>query len=296
MCRLSYVRAVTGLISALLLVCSFSLHVSAAEAESLTLSPAKKLYTLDAGEIEKDTITVLNDGNSDYDFLIYTAPYSVKNTKYEPDFTTVRSNADAYAWIQFDKTRVHLKPGERVEVPYTVRVPSDAAPGGHYGVIFAEIQADKQDAGFGVARKKRVGSIVYATVNGKVINEGQVLSTMIDGFQSNPPLKATSLIENTGNTDFTAKTVFTVKDVFGAIKYQRTSEHSVLPKMNRELEFEWEGSPWFGIYKVAVDTTVLSKTTQASSLVFVMPKWMIVLVLLILIGGIYGAVVRGKRR
>ena len=63
-----------------------------------------------------------------------------QNSSYEGDFDSKSSTSDAYQWVTFEKTEYHLEPGQRVEVPYRVSVPNDAASGGHYGVIFAETQ------------------------------------------------------------------------------------------------------------------------------------------------------------
>ncbi|MEB0161191.1 hypothetical protein, partial [Pseudomonas sp. AH2 (2023)] len=79
-----------------------------------------------------------------------------------------------------------LNPGENVEVPYTISVPADATPGGHYSVIFAETQV-AEDTGQ-IARKKRVGAIVYATVDGDYIMSGRQISGSIDWLQLGGPV------------------------------------------------------------------------------------------------------------
>lgn len=257
--------------------------------ESITLAPVSSKYKADAGKTITDKLTIVNDGKTAYDFIVYSRPYSVTNEKYEPNFTDTPANADAYGWVRFAKTKFHLEAGATVEVPYTVSIPKDAAPGGHYGVIFAETQpAGEQTGANSVVRKKRVGSILYATVNGEYITSGEVVSTTIPFWQLQPPLHAESLVKNTGNSDFTNDIVYTVKDVFGNVKYKEAKQYTVLPQTTRNISFDWQGASWFGFYKVELEQTVLGKKTSESNYVLILPRYIPILIaVFVLIGGFY---------
>ena len=94
--RIHY-RFWTGLLAALSVGIIFSSAAMAeSPAEGITLSPVDKHYTIDAGSSTQDTLTILNDGQTAYDFVVYGAPYWVKDTQYTPDFATQQPNADAY--------------------------------------------------------------------------------------------------------------------------------------------------------------------------------------------------------
>lgn len=297
-------RALKGCMIFALVASTFALPPSSAnaqqpsESESITLSPVSRKYNLDAGATVKDKMTIVNDGKLAYDFVVYSRPYSVTNENYDPDFTKPTQNADAYSWVQLDKTRYRIEPGATVTVDYTLRVPEKAAPGGHYGVIFAETQpTDEAVAGNSVARKKRVGMLLYATVNGKVINEGEVLGTDVPFWQQQPPLAATLRVKNDGNTDFIDTTVITVKDVFGNTKYQATKDFTVLPGTTRKINLEWPGASWFGLYKVEIAQTVLGQKSESGGYVLMLPRYIPVLFLvLIIIGGVYAWMRRGKKK
>lgn len=257
--------------------------------ESITLSPTSKTYKVDPGQTFEDTLTVLNDGDTAYDFTVYTAPYSVNNSAYEPNFTSTVANADAYTWIQFKQVTWHAEAHETIKIPYTVYVNKKASPGGHYGVLFAETQpASGSEGAATLGRKKRVGAILYATVSGDVKLSGNVASTRINWFQTKAPLTGTSSVNNTGNSDFTTTVNYQVADVFGAVKYSFKGEYAVLPSTTRDITLSWADTPWFGLYKVRVTTTFLDQSKTAESYVLVMPIWLLVLVgLTVLAGGIY---------
>lgn len=239
--------------------------------ESITLSPASQRFKLDRGAKQSGELTVVNDGTTSYTFLMYAKPYSVNDVEYTPDFYTVRTNTDLERWISFPKKSYVLEAGKSTTVPFTISVPGDATPGGHYGAIFAETQPDGTANGTSVQRKKRVGSLMYVTVNGDFKTGGSFGSIKTSALQFKPPLHSELTTENTGDTDFEVKTVFQVEDVFGHTKYHDEKTYQLLPKTKRLLALEWTKSPGFGFYKVTVSAAQLDQTTSETSYVLMAP-------------------------
>ena len=295
--RSLFCRVFAGLIAVLLFTVSFSSFTHAADqtVESITLSPVSKRYKLDAGQTIQDKITIVNDGKTAYDFIVYARPYAVQNDTYDPVFTATTGNADAYQWVQFDQIRYRLEPGVTTTVPYTVRVPKNAAPGGHYGVLFAETQPVTNDT-TSVARKKRVGSIIYATVNGTYQMGGKALGSTVPFLQFRAPLIASTSVKNTGNSDFVDTVKFTVSDLFGTVKYQEEKDHPVLPQTTRKIDLQWSQSAWFGLFKTKVESTVLGKTTVDNGFVLMSPRWLLIVILIVVIGGIIYGIFRRTRK
>lgn len=240
--------------------------------ESILMSPAKKNYKFDAGSTTADSITVINNGNSAYRFKVYASPYSVKNVAYEPDFYTTRKNTDLESWVNFPTDTFSIQPNQTIKVPYSIKVPADATPGGHYAVIFAETQPPEVTGDTNsVQRKKRIGSLVYATVNGSYQMGGQFKGIRTAGLQFKSPLRSELNVENTGNSDFAVETVFAVSDIFGNRKYTDTKSYQLLPKTERKIMFSWDKSPSFGLYEVTVSAKFLDKQTTRTSYVLMAP-------------------------
>lgn len=278
---------------------SFTVHSAGAQAQdpqqSITMSPSAKKYQLNAGQVKSDTLTVLNDGQTAYDFTMYATPYWIKDSSYQPDFSSDNPRADAYAWISFEKSRYHAEPRETITIPYTITVPEDVAPGGHYAIVFAEVQPPEgTDANLVI--KKRVGTIVYASTTGDVQLAGKTTSLSVPWFQPAAPMAAHATVENTGNSNFTVTTKLTVSDIFGNVKADINNQYETLPGTTRNITMQWQHSPWFGLYKVQATSTVLGDTTTASSFVLVMPYWMILLLIGIVIAGVAYALKRQKRQ
>lgn len=263
--------------------------------DSITMSPTSKRATLNPGESVTDKVTVLNSGKKAYDFSVYARPYSVKGEAYEPVFNSTAENTDSNTWIQFDKSNYRLEPGKSVDVGYTINVPSNTQSGGHYAVLFAETEA-KSSEGTAVVRNKRVGAIMYTAVNGNNTVKGEVLETSIPFFQSSAPLVASSRVKNSGNVDFTDTTTMTVRNIFGNKKHSEVRESTVLPNTNRKMTYAWKNSASVGIYKVTISHDMLKKKTETSGYVVMMPVWLIVIVILALMGVIYGVVAKRRQR
>ena len=298
--RLSFQRFARTLTLSLVvagLTFSPALAQSSAQNESITMSPTSRKYAIDAGKTVEDKLTIVNDGNTAYDFLVYSRPYSIENNDYQsPNFTKTPANADLYGWIQFPQTKFHAKAGETIEVKYSVRVPVGAKPGGHYGVIFAETQpSSNETSGNSVVRKKRVGAIMYATVNGEYKNAGEVVGSSISFWQVQPPLHTTVAVKNTGNTDFANETRLTVKDIFGNTKYDAVKSYQVLPDTTRTINLDWDKASWFGFYKVETQQKFLDQAVKNEGYVLLMPRYMpIALLAVLIIGGLYAY--RGRRK
>lgn len=264
--------------------------------ESITASPASVSFKIDAGDAKRDSMQIINDGDVAYDFIVYARPYSVSNERYEPNFSAITANTNVQKWVQFDKTKYHLEPGEKATVSYTIRVPADAAPGGHYGVLFAETQQRNLDA-TGVARQKRVGNLVYATVNGKARSGGTIKEFILPWWQTTPPLQSSARVTNTGNVDFDAQVTTIARDLFGRTKFTYTGDPIVLPGTTRLIEMPWEKAPHFGLFKVEQNVAFLDQKHQNSGYVLIAPRWFPFVVLLALAGGIgYAVSARRKSR
>lgn len=278
---------------AILSTAPYAFATEEAVLESITLSPVAKRYQLKAGEARTDELTVVNDGKEAYDFIAYAKPYSVANEDYNPDFNTESSNGDAYRWVKFEQPKYRLEAGASTTVRYTLTVPEDAAPGGHYGVLFVETQP-KPPAGGGnaVVRKKRVGAILYATVQGTYRTGGQQESLDLPFLQFAPPLRATLKTSNDGNTDFINSVTFRVSDIFGTLKHEEKKDYPILPQTARKMKLEWKDATSFGLYKVDISSEFLDQRHDASRFVLIVPVWALGIICALVVGGIAYLVVR----
>ena len=273
-----------SILSILLISQSAVAQQSDAERESITASPSSESFKINAGDVKRDSMDIINDGDVGYDFAVYARPYSVSNEQYDPNFSVVRPNTDLHNWVQFEKARYRVEPGQKVTVNYTIRVPAGAAPGGHYGVLFAETQ-QREIGSSGVARQKRVGNLMYATVNGTVRNEGRLEGFILPKWQARPPVVSAARVSNTGNADFDATVSTVARDLFGRQKFSYTGDPIVLPETTRRIDMYWKQAPGFGIFRVSQNVSFLDQKHQNSGFLLIAPLWFVVVALLTLAAG-----------
>lgn len=280
----------TGL---LLSLASLSLARAApaqAEDESIAVTPAKKYYEFEVGSSVKDYITIINPGSQAFTFKVTTAPFSVNGDAYETDFLTIRKNTDFHEWVTFNKTSYTIQPGESIEVAYTVSIPSNATPGGHYGVLFAETQlpSDTKET-TALKRQSRVGAVVYATVKGDYTSGGQFKEIRIPGLQFKSPLRSELSLENTGVSHFAVDTTFAVSDIFGNRKITDEKQYDMLPQTSRKIPLKWDKSPGFGLYQITVHAKFLDQETSKTSYVLMAPLayYMIFVVALLVVVAVF---------
>lgn len=115
-----------------------------AQAGSFGASPLRYQVAMQPGETRTFTLTVFLPGSSDMSperFRVYTSDWwhdRKGNTVYASPGTIDRSAA---AWISHISPReFDVYPSDKKVIRFTVQVPKDASPGGHWGAILVERQ------------------------------------------------------------------------------------------------------------------------------------------------------------
>ena len=253
------------------------------QSESMTLSPASSQPKLVQGKATAGKVTVINNGKTTYDFIVYARPFSVRGESYETDFETVNKYTELYQWVKFPKANFRLAPDESIEVPYEIVAPNDARPGGHYAVIFAETQPPEDSTGQSVARKKRVGSLVYASAAGEVQERGSSEGLITKFWQKDSPLQADFLATNDGNTHYELTSDVVYKNIFGQSVHGAKQTKIIMPGTTRRVTSQWENPPMFGVFKVEGTVSYLGKqdTLQTRYIILLPMKVLIGIALLL---------------
>ena len=152
----------------------------------------------------------------------------------------------------------------------------------------------------GVAVNHRVALLVFSEVEGNTRREGQVLETKIPTILFNPPITATSLVENTGNVHATAYYTLQVFPLFSDEEVYTNEENpatlTIPPETQRFNSISWDGAPQLGIFRVRETVTILDDTQTIEKIVFLCPIWFLFLILLILFFVIFWLVSRARSR
>ncbi len=271
-----------GAITVLGLSVSGGIVSAATPAQSITISPTSIDQEVQPGSIANGSFQVINSGDSEYNFKVYSTPYSVKSEDYNPDFTPLPGKTDITKWIHFSNGGTGLGPHQTITIDYTINVPAQAPAGGYYAVAFAETQS-KPSKTTGVVITDRVGEIFYLRVAGNVKQTGKLLSWQASFLQT-APLTGVLRIEDSGGYNFPTTVKAQVKNIFGHDVYKFTTDRQILPQTIRRIKIPWPKTPPVGIFKIQGTATFLGQTHQLPAkyvLVVSQPIRLIVILLVV---------------
>jgi len=258
----------------------------AGEILAVTVGPAKIEVKTDPGNIVKGKVLVFNEGEEARTFYADFEKFIEINgeRKFLPGEETELTN-----WFQMEKTD-SLQPKERKDIPFTIEVPENAPPGGHFAVMWWGTAAPEQKQ---IAIVTRAGILVFLQVSGEVNEKGEVLAfspskekffvfQLPDGFEVK--------FRNAGNTYLKPLGEITIKNLLGstiAVFSVNEKQRNVLPDNTRFLETapQFEKTPFaFGLYRaeLALEWGEKPGTFQKSVYFFVFP-WKTVLVVVIIL-------------
>lgn len=266
----------------------------------LQVSPAsQQLGELKPGEKYTGTFKVQNVGAKEFTYSIYASPYYVSGENYNPVYEETGSYSMIKDWFTFSKTEGTISAGTDDEITYTVTVPENAPGGGQYASIMVET-SDSASETATIKATSRVGMIVYSHVNGETKECGNILNLNIPTFLTQPPISASSLVENCGNVDLQASYTLKVTPLFSNEEVYTTEDDplklSTLPETKRFNTVSWDSSPLIGIYNVEEIIEYAGKTQSIHKTVMICPIWVIVLVIIFIGAVVFWLVSRNRER
>jgi hypothetical protein len=258
----------------LILACCFS---STSEAQvpknkGLLLSPLREYARVDAGTQKEYKFRVSNLTEQPMEIAFHVQNFSVTDYAYDYAFKPPENE-----WVKLSETATTLQPAQQKDIHYTVAVPSDAAPGGHYYTLFASQSKNKGS----VEQQIQVGSLVYLTVNGTAQQSSNIKRIDAPSFTTSRHITIAQDIQNTGNVHFFVQTYNKLSGAFG-LKKRTDSSHILMPQTIRRIDTELLLPALPGIYTLHSGyTTELASPVNKKQFIVYMPLWSFVVLPLI---------------
>lgn len=197
---------------------------------------------------------------------------------------------------------ITIVPREIKTMTATLNVPTNASPGGHYGVIRFTATPDSLNS-TGVALSASLGSLLLVTVSGKIQQALTLQSFTVShnnksgSFFESGPVSFTERLKNSGNVHLQPTGVVEVKNMFGKVigaVNVNSPPRNVLPQSIRKFDQPLDKSvigtkKLFGHYTATMKLNYgTPQQTLTSSLSFwVIPVKLIILIAIALIGGFF---------
>ena len=269
--------------------------------EGLTVSPPIREVTLQKGQVTKGVVKLTNPTAKTITVYPLAMNFGAEGEGGEPRFFPATDEQQTYSlakWIKFSQTKIALTSEQVVEFNYQIDVPSDAEPGGHYGVIFFATKAPTiEEQTNQVALSGMVGALILGTVPGKITEKASVEEFSTRKIYFSLPATFVVRLRNSGNIHYKPSGDIAIKDITGG-EVKRVvlnqAAGNVLPASIRKFEEKWEDDNksvfgYVGPFKANLRVVYGTKgyTLDGKLSFWVIPWWLIVAVGIIILVTIY---------
>ncbi len=268
------VRGWAGLLAPFLLLLALALGASHAFAQqdsiSVTITPPKIDLSISPGESWSTNLKVVNNNGADVTYYTEIMNFEAQGEAGTGKMTPIVNESPSEravslaGWIDMSPDPITIPAHASGQIPFTVHVPQNAEPGGHYAAILVGTQPVKPNGNGGavVGVSSYVSSLIFVKVKGDVVEKGRIreFTTDKDLYQT-PEAKFLVRFENIGNTHLLPRGNISIFNMWGqrrgtvAINDDNSDFGNVLPKSIRRFEFVWKGedSPFdIGRYSAVV--------------------------------------------
>lgn len=281
----------------LLLFASTALPSLAQDAVRITVSPPSFDFGLNPGSSETNVIKVLNPSDADVDLEVRVENIRGANELGQVQLTEEETEFSLSSWVTTSPNRFKLSSGESRTVSFTINVPANAEPGGHYGSILIGTVAAEGTA-TGSQTVQRVGSLLLVRVAGQA-NEKAIVTAFspktfvgdweevkssdntttfyiarqedldkesVSSYFNKGPVAFDLRFKNNGNVHIQPAGFVSIYNIFGKKVAELAIEpKNVFPGVDRRVTVIWpEKNLWGGYYKAQL-VAVYGQTNQPLS-------------------------------
>ncbi len=231
-------------------------YVFAQESQSLsiTLTPPLFQITQNPGTEWRSTVKVVNTNNFDMTLNVAVVDFRPNGETGNPMFENLPTSSPEdpsrmSGWIIAPGGDIVVKRNTTADVPFTIRVPDNADPGGHYAAMLVGTRPTNfpSGQGSGAGISSAVSTLFFLRVPGAVEESGIIRDFFPhDGFIETPDTRFVLRFENTGNVHLVPQGEVRITNMWGKERgklsiNENSSFGNVLPRSTRKFEFDWHG-------------------------------------------------------
>jgi len=212
-------------------------------AHAITVSPVIIDQEIAPGMRVNGKLMVTNDGKSPQTYYVSVQTFVPMGEEGEQQYLDETDIKGLPSWFTFSDKAFTLESAKTKEVSYSIIVPPDGEPGGHYAAVFFSTtpEVEKDRTSIGVAAK--TGIVFLVDVSGNVREQADIESfTANQPIYSHLPAMMSLRIRNTGSVHFRPTGTLSIRNMWGGIVARvpaNPKQSAVLPNSIRRLDTWW---------------------------------------------------------
>lgn len=218
--------------------------------QTLSVSPTLIQISVTPGQGWNSELRVFNVNNYDLEIFPQVVNFAPSGEAGQGEMIPINSAENQgktlAEWVDISSSSIIIPRQQTATLPFTVNIPIDAAPGGHYAAILigtrpSQNEKDKSQ----VLTTQYVTSLLFTKVAGDVVESGLIREFNSSfWFVSKPEVSFSLRFENKGNVHLQPQGDIQIYNMWGSergsipVNYQ-THFGNVLPKSIRKFDFTW---------------------------------------------------------
>ncbi len=267
---------------------------------TFTITPPLVKINMEPGEEFASGIKVIN--NNDRELTVYARKANFRSIGGgRVEFVNEEEGSEGYTlkeWLMLPQKSFTIAPFKTKNIPYLIKTPKDASPGGHYaGILIGTSPPEAKSKGASIGVSQVLSSLLLVNIEGDIVEKGYIRQfTPNKSVINGDKVEFDVNFENVGNVHLKPVGEVRIYNVFGKEKgmipmnYKTGFSGNVLPDSQREWRLSWQADDEFIIanrYKAVLTLGFGEKGKQADHREAFF--WLInIKMLLIIVGSVIG--------
>ncbi len=301
-------------------ISALAIVLFATKAYALTITPIRYEISGNPGQTLTEKMGLVNESNKTQTFYASFANFEAQGDTGSPSFVDAKEGLGT--WMTTEQASVTLAPGAQKEISFSIKIPKDAEPGGHFAAIFWGTSPRGGSPGQ-VSIGTKTGLLVLLSVNGDVKEQAGLVDFQLHNnkhFYKTLPVGFQYRFSNQGSDRVKPKGDIVIRSIFGWVAKRINAnpyDGNVLPGTTRKFSPEWSkrdsvetrdqensrnesysfkksvSDEWhnfaLGIFraKVVANFGVTNQVAKSHAVYFVVFPWELILVVIVLAIPVY---------
>jgi hypothetical protein len=210
---------------------------------ALTISPPTMEFVAKRGEAITDVLKLYNETQKELLLTAEVMDFKPLSEKGAPNFLPPAEKNDLSKisnWINVGEKTVNLKPGEKKNILFTINIPENAEPGGHFaGILWTTPSNNKKSVGI----SSKTGTLILVNIAGMAEEKARITEFSTNKkLYNHLPVNFSLRFENLGNVYLKPLGEIKIKNIWGgevASLDINPGLNNALPKSIRQFDVSW---------------------------------------------------------